>query len=192
MLVNKKRRARRKTKRAMPAGLKRYWASRRRAPKRRVKVVHYAVNKRRAVRRRHNPKGGSGSPSTMAGFISARYLSAAGMVVLGALAPSMVTDRVLPMVGLQLTGLTRRLAQLAVPAALVAFGGKRMLGQYATPFLLGATGFTLYGLVNDFLPGVLPTAALAGVSPGLGRYALPPAGVTGLGRYSPTPKVLAA
>ena len=188
LMANKRRKRSSGRKRAMPAGLRAYWAKHRRRaavnPKRRRRVsVH--VNKTRTRRRsvsrsrsRSRSSGGGGVPSTMGGFVSVKFLTMAGYAALGAVAPSLVTDKLLPMVGLQLTGYTRRLVQFAVPAAVVMLGGKKLLGSNAMPFVVSAAGVTLLGLVNDLTGGVAT----------VGRYAIP---APAMGRYAATSPVLA-
>jgi hypothetical protein len=117
-------------------------------------------------------------PATVGGFVSAKFLTAAGYAALGAVAPSLVTDRLLPMVGFSLTGYTRRIVQFAVPLAVVMLGGKKLLGSNAMPFVVTAAGVTLLGLVNDMTGGVAT----------VGRYGLP---APQMGRYAATSPVLA-
>lgn len=179
LMANKRRK--RRTKRAMPAGLKRYHAARRR--RRTVSVVRANPKHRARVhtkkhRARSRSKGVGGVPATVGGFVSVKFLTMAGYAALGAVAPSFVTDKLLPMVGLTLTGYTRRIAQFAVPAAVVMLGGKKLLGSNALPFVVTAAGVTLLGLVNDVTGGVAV----------VGRYALP---APQMGRYSATSPVLA-
>ena len=169
MVVNRKRRRRAKKS-----------THRRRV----VRVQHLALNRKHRARRRHNPKrrrsyrgGGGGVPAGVGGFISTKFLTSAGMVAFGAVAPSLVTDKLLPMLGLNVTGIVRRAVQFAVPLAVATLGGKRLLGKNLYPFVLGGAGITLLGLVNDF----------TGALPMLGRYSLP---APQMGRYERTPAVL--
>lgn len=109
----------------------------------------------------------------MGGFLSAKMLTAMGYGALGALAPTIVTDRVLPMVGLQLTGLTRRLVQFAVPAGILMLGGKRLLGAGAYPFAVVGLSVTAVGLVNDLTGGAAMLSGYGRPAPVLGRYNAP-------------------
>jgi hypothetical protein len=193
MVINRRRK--RRTGR-MPAALKRYWAAKRNDPdpaKRRVRrhrrgaavrVRHVYANPR--SRRRVQHSGGGGIPSSLAGFVSMKFLVDAAFVAGGAVVPALVTDRLLPMVGFAVSGWTRRILQLAVPAVVILLGGKRMLGTGALPFVLGAAGFTILGVVNDVTGGVaavgrysLPSAAVGGHAVGVGRYQAMPAALRG-------------
>ena len=104
MLANKRRR--RKARRHNP------FLNRRRRTYRKGSAVRvrHVLNRRR---RRHNPRRRSGVGGGVGGFLSQKMLVAMGYGALGILAPTLVTDRLLPMVGLQFTGLTRRLVQFA-------------------------------------------------------------------------------
>jgi hypothetical protein len=122
----------------------------------------------------------------MAGFVSMKFLMDAAFVAGGAVVPALVTDRLLPMVGFAVSGWTRRIVQLAVPAVVIMLGGKRLLGKGALPFVLGAAGITLLGVINDVTGGVaavgrysLPSAAVGGHSVGVGRYQAMPAALRG-------------
>ena len=131
-------------------------------------------------RRRRSSRGfGSGMPN----FLSGGFLRDAGFGALGAVAPTLVTDRLLPLVGLNLTGLTRRLVQLAVPTAVVWLGGTRALlgAQGLHAFSIGGYAVTILGLVNDFTGGIAMVSgapalgsgnlgAFERVAPGLGEF----------------------
>lgn len=119
----------------------------------------------------------------MPGFLTAGFLRDAGFGALGAVAPTLVTDRLLPLVGLSLTGLTRRLVQLAVPTAVVWLGGTRALlgAQGMHAFAIGGYAVTLLGLVNDFTGGIATVSgapalgngnlgAFERMAPGLGMW----------------------
>jgi len=131
-------------------------------------------------RRRRSSRGfGSGMPN----FLSGGFLRDAGFGALGAVAPTLVTDRLLPLVGLNLTGLTRRLVQLAVPTAVVWLGGTRALlgAQGMHAFAIGGYAVTILGLVNDFTGGIAMVSgapalgsgnlgAFDRIAPGLGEF----------------------
>jgi hypothetical protein len=119
----------------------------------------------------------------MPNFLSGAFLRDAGFGALGAVAPTLVTDRLLPLVGLTLTGYTRRLVQLAVPAAVLWLGGTRALmsPQGLHAFAIGGYAVTLLGLVNDMTGGIATVAgqhalgrgslgAFERVAPGLGEF----------------------
>jgi len=122
------------------------------------------ANPPRRARRRSRGGFGAGMP----GFLSGGFLRDAGFGALGAVAPTLVTDRLLPLVGLTLTGLTRRLVQLAVPTAVVWLGGTRALlgAQGMHAFAIGGYAVTILGLVNDFTGGI----AMVGSPPALGAF----------------------
>jgi hypothetical protein len=158
MIANKKRTHRRRRRIANPIN------RRRRSHKGRfVRVRHMSANPRRRNRRRSRGGFGAGMPS----FLSAGMLRDVGFGALGAVAPTIVTDRILPMVGLTLTGWTRRLVQLAVPTAVLWLGGTRfVLGKEGLhSFALGAYIVTALGVVNDFTGGI---ATISG-APALGN-----------------------
>lgn len=161
MLANKRHRRRRGT---MPAGLKRYWASHRGKtnPRRR----RHSVSVRRY---RRNPSTFRGLLPTMSGWQS--Y----GLTALGMVAPSLVTDRLLPSVGIVLTGWLRRGVQLLVPTS-VHFFAPRLLGKDTNAFIAGGYAVTLLGVVNDF------TGGAAGM---VGGYVRNPGAVAG---YVPFPR----
>jgi hypothetical protein len=173
MLVNKRRKRRAaRRKGVMPAGLKRYWAAkrgrsvnskrRRRHAARAVSVRHV----RRGSARRRNPRRSGGGAG---GFLSVKMLKTVGFATLGALSPSLVTDRLLPAVGFGVTGYLRRAIQFAIPTILLAMGGKRVLGDGTAAFTIASYGVTGVGLACTCpgrLPGVSGSAGgLSGVSP---------------------------
>lgn len=140
----------------MPPALAAYWAGRRN-PKRRRRHVRrnapafLANPRRRVARRRHYRR----NPSFVGGIrrtFSTSGLMDAGFVALGMVAPSLVTDRFLPMVGLVLTGWTRRAVQLAVPLGVQAFA-PRVLGAGTAKFVAGGLGVCALGVVNDLTGG---------------------------------------
>ncbi len=160
MIANTKRRHR-------PRGAKgRFVRARRRNP------VN-PVNRRRPwhrgheTKRRNRRRSGGGFGAGMPSFLTGGFLRDAGFGALGAVAPTLVTDRILPLVGLTLTGFTRRIVQLAVPTAVLWLGGSRFVlgkgGMHA--FAIGAYSVTLLGLVNDFTGGI----AQIGGQPALGN-----------------------
>ena len=132
------------------------------------------ANPPRRSRRRSSKGFGAGMPN----FLSGGFLRDTGFGALGAVAPTLVTDRLLPLVGLTLTGLTRRLVQLAVPTAVVWLGGTRALlgAQGMHAFAIGGYAVTLLGLVNDFTGGIAMVSgapalgAFERISPGLGAW----------------------
>ena len=176
MLANKKHRPGRGR---MPAALARYWATHRRPrrndpnPRRRRAVSRRAV----AVARRHyrrNPRSVRGFLPSMSGWTS--Y----GMTALGMVAPSLVTDRLLPMLGISLTGWLRRGVQLAVPVAVGQFA-PRLLGKDTPAFIAGAYGVVVLGVVNDLTggtPGMVGRYERVPLRANLGRYQRIPAGAS--------------
>ena len=148
MLANRshKRRARR----GQPAALKRYWASRRGVSanprrhhkKRRVSVAH-------VVRYRRNPR-------SIRTLFSGSNFTTYGVVALGMVAPGALTDRILPMLGIQLTGWLRRGVQFLLPVSLQFFA-PNVLGKYKGPVLSGMYAVSLLGVVNDLagFPGMV-------------------------------------
>jgi hypothetical protein len=164
MLANKRRR--RRARRHNP-----FLNARRRTYRKGSAVkVRHVLNRRR---RRQNPRRRSGVGGGMGGFLSAKMLTAMGYGALGALAPTLVTDRVLPMIGLQLTGLTRRLVQFAVPAGVLMLGGRKLLGAGAYPFAVVGMSVTAVGLVNDLTGGAAMLSGYGRPAPVLGRYTAP-------------------
>jgi hypothetical protein len=169
MLANK----RRTRKRAMPAALKKYWAAHRRGGRK-----SYSANPRRHVRRRavvahvvryrRNPgRGRMGGFVPSMGALQGYAMTAAGMV-----APSLVTDRLLPMFGIVLTGWMRRGVQFLVPGAVQMFGG-RLLGKNAAPFIAGGYAVTVLGVVNDLtgnFPGMVGGYGRTPARPQLAGY----------------------
>lgn len=187
MLVNRRRKRRARRRGRMPAALARYWAARRGGsnPKRRrrshrkgraVAVRHVYANPRvHRRRRRHNPRRSGG----MGSFLSTRTLKQVGFATLGALAPSFVTDRLLPMIGFPVSGYLKRAIQFAVPTAVLAIGGRRVLGDGTAAFTIAAYGVTGVALAADL--GLLSALSL---TPSLGAYQRMPAR---LGAYQPAP-----
>ena len=155
MIANKRRHRRRR--KANPIN------RRRRTHRGRFVRVRHVANPRRRASRRSGRGFGAGMPN----FLSGGFLRDAGFGALGAVAPTLVTDRLLPLVGLTLTGFTRRLVQLAVPTAVVWLGGSRALlgAQGMHAFAIGGYAVTLLGLVNDFTGGI---ATVSG-APALGN-----------------------
>lgn len=166
MLANPKKRRRRTPKRGAGGRF-----VKRGSP---VKVRHVLNprGRRRSARRRI----GGGAP----GFLSTGMLTQAGFGALGALTPSLLTDRVLPMVGFTTSGFVRRALQFAVPTVVLMLGGRRFLGAGTAAFATGAYAVTTLGLVNDLTGGAV---ALSGAR-NMGRYELSP---RGLGRYELSP-----
>jgi len=169
MIANRKRRRRR----ASPNRRRRSHSGRY------ARVRRMSANPRRRMRR--NPR--RGFRSGMPGFLTGGFLRDAGFGALGALAPTLVTKRLLPLVGLTLTGFTERLVQLAVPTAVLWLGGTRgLLGaQGMHAFAIGGYAITLLNLVNDFTGGIAtvsgPPALGSGnlgaferLAPGLGEF----------------------
>ncbi len=145
MLANKKHRRRR----GMPAALKRYWATHRRksrarrndpSPRRRRMSVRHVVRYRR-------------NPGRARAFFSVSKWQTVGMTALGMTAPSFVTDTLLPMAGIILTGWFRRGAQLAVPVGIQYFA-PRILGRDTSAFVAGGYAVCLLGAVNDLTGGM--------------------------------------
>jgi len=130
---------------------------------RHVRARRYARN---APRRRSRRSSGLGLP----GFLSGRFLKDAGFGALGAVAPTLFTDKVLPMVGLTLAGIPRRLAQLALPTAILYLGGKKLLGTGAYAFTIGAYAITVLGLVNDLTGGIATISGAPALGDGMGHY----------------------
>lgn len=168
MIANRPRRRHRR-RGSMPPALARYWAGRRRHRRNLPNVPNpprHARRSRRAVRR-STGRGGA--------LFSLTRWQTYGMTAFGMVAPSLVTDRVLPMLGIALTGWLRRGVQFAVPAGVQWFA-PHVLGRDTGAFLAGAYAVTLLGAVND----------LTGGMPGMvGGYVRTPAGMSG---YAPVPR----
>lgn len=169
MLANKRRHRRRRGR--MPAPLARYWASHRRNDPNPRHRRHRRAVVRHVVRYRRNP-------SLVRSFIpSTAALTDFGATAVGMVAPSVVTDRLLPMVGIQLTGWLRRGVQFLVPGVVQYF---RLAGRYTPAFVTGGYAVALLGVVNDLTSGI----------PGMvGGYMRTPAGAVGnAGGYTPFPR----
>ena len=156
MLVNKRRRRTRR----MPPALAAYWAGKRRSrsnPKRRRRARRnppVLLNpRRRSTARRSSRRGRSFVGGLKRSFSTAGIMDA-GWIAFGMVAPSIFTDRLLPMIGLVLTGWTRRAAQLAVPLGVQAFA-PGLLGNGTSKFVAGGLGVCALGVVND-LTGNMP------------------------------------
>jgi hypothetical protein len=159
MLVNRKSRRR---KRSQPAALKAYWAGRRR----RNPLALANPRRRRSVRRRNNPlalanprrrRSYRRNPVRSRSFMpNMSSMTAYAMTAFGMVAPSLVSDRLLPMLGITLTGWLRRGVQLAVPVG-VQYFAPRILGKDTPAFVAGAYGVTILGCVNDLVgfPGMV-------------------------------------
>ena len=118
--------------------------------------------RRRAVARRRTRRS-IGAP----GFASAAMLKQALYAAAGIAAPALLTDVLLPKVGLTLTGIPRRLVQFLAPSLVLMAGGRSLLGTGAVPFIAGAYGVTALGMFNDLTAGTL----LTGTAPALSAYA---------------------
>jgi hypothetical protein len=162
MLANRTHRR----KRSQPAALKRYWAGRRRNPlanPRRRRRNPFPISLANPRRRRRSYRR---NPVRSRSFLpKLNSLTAYAMTAFGMVAPSLVTDRLLPMLGITLTGWLRRGAQLAVPVG-VQYFAPRILGKDTPAFVAGAYGVTILGAVNDLVgfPGMV--GRMGGYEPG--------------------------
>lgn len=176
MLVNARRRRRRRRNRPNPfAGVNR--PRRRRRSRRRNPFASANMPRRRRGRRRSYRRNQPARvPRTIQQFLSAAFLTDVAFAGLGAITPSWVTDRLLPMMGpmFDLRGMPmmRRLVQFAVPTVALWFA-PRGFGKQAGSFAIGAYAVTAVGLINDFTGGMVGQ---------LGAYE-PSAPISGLGRY---------
>lgn len=168
MTVNAPRRRRRRRRARM-----RYNAPRRYYRRRRRRYNAPAANMPRRYRRRRRNQPAR-VPRTFQQFFSAQFMTDVAMASLGAITPSWITDRLLPMVGLDLRTmpLTRRLVQLAIPTAILMVM-PRGFGRQTGSFAIGAYAVTGVGLINDLtggMVGALSAYEVAAPVSGLGRY----------------------
>lgn len=184
-MLNKKRK--RRARRRTTSGRFSKAASTHRVRRRRrrgaaVRVRHVLNPRRRGRRRSRSGGGGVGMP----GFLSKSFLFNTAFGAVGMVVPSLVTDRLLPMVGFSTSGIIRRAIQFAVPTAVLFLGGRRFLGSGTGAFAIGAYAVTALGLVND-LTGGLAMVSGGGMRKPLGRYEVAP---RGLGAYERSPRGL--
>lgn len=143
--------------------------------RRRNPIGNMPMHRRRSYGRRRSRRNSPVRvPRTLMGFFSAQFLTEVGFAALGAVTPSFVTDRLLPMMGMGafITGpWVRRFVQFLVPTGVVMFM-PAAFGRQAGAFALGAYAVTAVGFLNDMAPGFATLGAYEVAAPvsGLGRY----------------------
>ncbi len=179
-MVNARRRRRRRARRRNPFAMNDPARRRRRHGRRRNPFL---ANRRRVGRRRRSYRRNTPlrAPRTLAGLFSPAFLTDVAWAAAGAVTPSLVTDRLLPMIGMGafITGpWVRRAVQFAVPTVVLMFA-RPMLGRGADAFATGAYAVTAVGLLNDLTGGIATLSAYEPSAPvtGMGRYELAAPGI---------------